>query len=71
MGPKVEAALRFLAGGGELAVITSAGLLAASLSGTGTGTGTRIERDPAGPASPAGPAGPAHPTGPAGRWPRG
>jgi carbamate kinase len=70
MGPKVEAALRFLAGGGELAVITSPGLLAASLSGTGTGTGTgtRIERDPAGPASPAGPA---HPTGPAGRWPRG
>ena len=45
MGPKVEAALRFLAGGGELAVITSPGLLAATLSGTGPGPGTRIERD--------------------------
>ena len=48
MGPKIEAALRFLAEGGELAVITSPDLLAATLSGTLTGagaqSGTRIER---------------------------
>jgi carbamate kinase len=48
MGPKIEAALRFLAEGGDLAVITSPDLLAVTLSGplTGTGTrsGTRIER---------------------------
>jgi carbamate kinase len=42
MGPKVQAALRFLDGGGELAVITSPGLLAASLSGDAH-AGTRIE----------------------------
>lgn len=43
MGPKVEAALAFLAAGGDLAVITSPALLAATLAGTG-GSGTRIER---------------------------
>jgi carbamate kinase len=41
MGPKIEAALRFLAEGGDLAVITSPDLLAVTLSGTLTGTGTR------------------------------
>jgi carbamate kinase len=50
MGPKVEAALRFLAEGGEQAVITSPDLLAATLSGTlaggGARSGTRIERAP-------------------------
>ena len=35
MGPKIEAALRFLADGGELAVITSPELLAATLTGAG------------------------------------
>ena len=44
MGPKVEAALRFLDEGGELAVITSPALLAATLGGHETATGTRIER---------------------------
>jgi carbamate kinase len=44
MGPKVEAALRFLADGGEVAVITTPGLLARTLIGTGSGRcGTRIE----------------------------
>ena len=43
MGPKVGAALAFLAGGGELAVITSPGLLAATLAGSGPDGGTRIE----------------------------
>jgi carbamate kinase len=33
MGPKIESALRFLADGGELAVVTSPGLLAATLAG--------------------------------------
>jgi carbamate kinase len=51
MGPKIEAALRFLAEGGELAVITSPELLAVTLSGTltraGARSGTRIERTPA------------------------
>jgi carbamate kinase len=51
MGPKIEAALRFLAEGGELAVITSPDLLAVTLSGTlaspGARSGTRIERTPA------------------------
>lgn len=46
MGPKIGAALRFLADGGELAVITSAGLLAETLAGSGAG-GTRIEPCPA------------------------
>jgi carbamate kinase len=46
MGPKIEAALAFLAGGGELAAITSPGLLAATLSGAGGRAGTRIERSP-------------------------
>jgi len=46
MGPKIEAALRFLAEGGDLAVITSPGLLAATLNGAGPGSGTRIERSP-------------------------
>jgi carbamate kinase len=46
MGPKIEAALRFLADGGDLAVITSPGRLAATLRGAGPGTGTRIERSP-------------------------
>jgi carbamate kinase len=44
MGPKIEAALHFLAGGGELAVITSPRLLATTLTGGGEPTGTRIER---------------------------
>jgi len=44
MGPKIEAALRFLAEGGELAVITSPTLLAATLAGRGPAAGTRIER---------------------------
>jgi carbamate kinase len=47
MGPKIGAALRFLADGGELAVITSAGLLAETLAGPGAGGGTRIESCPA------------------------
>jgi carbamate kinase len=46
MGPKIEAALRFLDGGGELAVITSPALLAATLAGHGPLVGTRIERAP-------------------------
>ncbi len=46
MGPKIEAALAFLAAGGEWAAITSPGLLAATVSG-GQRTGTRIERSPA------------------------
>jgi carbamate kinase len=46
MGPKIEAALRFLADGGELAVITSPGLLAATLNSDGRRSGTRIERSP-------------------------
>jgi carbamate kinase len=45
MGPKIESALRFLADGGELAVVTSPGLLAATLAG-GQRSGTRIERSP-------------------------
>jgi carbamate kinase len=44
MGPKIEAALRFLDQGGELAVITSPELLAATLAGHGGPAGTRIER---------------------------
>ncbi len=44
MGPKIEAALRFLDEGGELAVITSPALLAATLAGHGPPGGTRIER---------------------------
>ena len=44
MGPKIEAALRFLAEGGELAVITSPALLAATLTGSAKPTGTRIEQ---------------------------
>ena len=47
MGPKIEAALRFLDRGGELAVITSPDLLAATLTGAGARSGTRIERAPA------------------------
>ena len=55
MGPKVQAALRFLAddgegareSAGELAVITSPDLLAATLTGAGERSGTRIERSPA------------------------
>jgi len=43
MGPKVEAALQFLADGGEQVVITSPGLLAGTLAGTGARRGTRIE----------------------------
>jgi carbamate kinase len=46
MGPKIEAALRFLDEGGELAVITSPALLAATLAGRGQPAGTRIERVP-------------------------
>lgn len=44
MGPKIEAALRFLDDGGELAVITSPALLAVTLAGRGASAGTRIER---------------------------
>jgi carbamate kinase len=44
MGPKIEAALRFLDEGGEFAVITSPALLAATLAGRGVAAGTRIER---------------------------
>jgi carbamate kinase len=46
MGPKIEAALQFLAGGGEVAVVTSPGLLAATLVGAGPGGGTRITPSP-------------------------
>jgi carbamate kinase len=46
MGPKIEAALQFLGGGGELAVITSPGLLAATLAGGYGRAGTRIVRCP-------------------------
>src|SRR5262249_57605481 len=46
MGPKIEAALRFLDEGGELAAITSPGLLAATLNDAGARAGTRIERSP-------------------------
>jgi carbamate kinase len=45
MGPKIEAALSFLAAGGEWAAITSPGLVAATLSGE-EWAGTRIERSP-------------------------
>ena len=44
MGPKIEAALRFLDEGGELVVITSPAMLAATLAGPGAAAGTRIER---------------------------
>jgi carbamate kinase len=47
MGPKIEAALRFLDAGGEMAAITSPDLLAATLTGTAGRSGTRIERTPA------------------------
>jgi carbamate kinase len=47
MGPKIEAALRFLDGGGELAVVTSPDLLATTLTGAAGPSGTRIERSPA------------------------
>lgn len=46
MGPKVSAALSFLRGGGDVAIITTAELLAATLAGSGPGT--RIEHSPAG-----------------------
>ena len=46
MGPKIEAALRFLADGGDLVVITTPALLAETLTGTGPGGGTRIEPSP-------------------------
>jgi carbamate kinase len=45
MGPKVEAALAFLAEGGEWAAITSPRLVAATLSGEDW-AGTRIEGSP-------------------------
>ena len=44
MGPKIEAALRFLDQGGEIAVVTSPELLAATLVGYDGPAGTRIER---------------------------
>jgi carbamate kinase len=52
MGPKIEAALQFLAEGGDLAVITTPALLAGTLAGAGPRSGTRIEKSPsrAGPA---------------------
>ena len=43
MGPKIEAALRFLADGVDLAVVTTPGLLARTLAGTYPDGGTRIE----------------------------
>ena len=46
MGPKIEAALQFLAAGGDLAVITSPGLLARTLVGADPAGGTRISRPP-------------------------
>jgi carbamate kinase len=42
MGPKIEAALQFLADGGALAVVTSPGLLARTLVSADPGGGTRI-----------------------------
>jgi carbamate kinase len=45
MGPKIEAALQFLADGGHVAVVTSPGLLAGTLVGAGPG-GTRIAPSP-------------------------
>jgi len=45
MGPKIEAALRFVADGGEVAAITSPALLAATLNGEAR-SGTRIELIP-------------------------
>jgi carbamate kinase len=44
MRPKVAAAVRFLRQGGEVAIITTPELLAATLAGSGLRTGTRIER---------------------------
>jgi hypothetical protein len=44
MGPKIEAALRFLDEGGEFAVVTTPALLAATLGGRGQPAGTRIKR---------------------------
>jgi len=46
MGPKIEAALEFLASGGDLAVVTTPALLAETLAGAGPGGGTRIEPSP-------------------------
>ena len=46
MGPKVDAALRFLRAGGRRAIITSAGCLAAAAAGQ-TGVGTSIVSEPA------------------------
>jgi carbamate kinase len=46
MGPKIGAALEFLAGGGEWAAVTSPGLLAATMFPGGGRAGTRIERSP-------------------------
>lgn len=46
MGPKIEAALEFLADGGDLAVITAPALLARTLASAGPGRGTRIEPSP-------------------------
>jgi carbamate kinase len=43
MGPKIEAALRFLADGGDLAVVTTPRLLARTLAGADADGGTRIE----------------------------
>jgi carbamate kinase len=44
MGPKIEAALHFLADGGDVAVVTSPRLLAGTLVGADPGGGTRITR---------------------------
>jgi carbamate kinase len=46
MGPKIEAALQFLADGGDVAVVTSPGLLAGTLVGAGPDGGTRITPSP-------------------------
>jgi carbamate kinase len=46
MGPKIEAALQFLADGGDVAVVTSPGLLAGTLVGADPDGGTRITLRP-------------------------
>jgi carbamate kinase len=46
MGPKIEAALQFLGDGGDIAVVTSPGLLAMTLEGADPAGGTRISPRP-------------------------
>jgi hypothetical protein len=54
MGPKVDAACRFVEAGGERAVITSLDLIADAVAGR-TGTNVTAATDPPGRAAPAGP----------------